>query len=213
MKDIEYFYSAHSAYAYLGSRLLMEIARKHGRRIVHVPMDLHRVMQAAGSSAFRERTVAYRNYFFTREIERWAEYRGVRMFGRRPTHHDHSYVRANCMLIAAQEQGLDVDRLAHRILEAHWADNADHDDPATLVALASEVGIDGAALLAAADTAKIRDGHEANTQQAIARSVFGSPTYFVDGDMFYGQDRLELVERALSRPFAETWPKAGPRSA
>jgi 2-hydroxychromene-2-carboxylate isomerase len=139
-----------------------------------------------------------------------AEYRGVRMFGRRPTHHDHSYVRANCMLIAAQEHGLDVDRLAHRILEAHWADNADHDDPATLVALASEVGIDGAALLAAADTAKIRKRHEANTQQAIARSVFGSPTYFVEGDMFYGQDRLELVERALSLSFAETWPKAGP---
>jgi 2-hydroxychromene-2-carboxylate isomerase len=42
--------------------------------------------------------------------------------------------------------------------------------------------------------------------EAIARGVFGSPTYVVDGDMFYGQDRLELVERALERPFARTWP-------
>ena len=48
--------------------------------------------------------------------------------------------------------------------------------------------------------------YEANTQEAVRRSVFGSPTYFVDGDMFYGQDRLELVERALVRRFAGGWP-------
>ena len=45
----------------------------------------------------------------------------------------------------------------------------------------------------------------ANTAEAIERSVFGSPTYFIDGDMFYGQDRLEQVERAISQPFAKVW--------
>jgi 2-hydroxychromene-2-carboxylate isomerase len=52
-----------------------------------------------------------------------------------------------------------------------------------------------------ADTAKIHDAYNENTEQAIAISVFGSPTYFVDGDMFYGQDNLNLVERALNLPF------------
>jgi 2-hydroxychromene-2-carboxylate isomerase len=47
--------------------------------------------------------------------------------------------------------------------------------------------------------------YQANTDEAIRRSVFGSPTYFVDGDMFYGQDRLEMVERALAKPYARSW--------
>ncbi|MEQ9126152.1 MAG: DsbA family protein, partial [Alphaproteobacteria bacterium] len=69
-------------------------------------------------------------------------------------------------------------------------------------------GLDPAALLAAADTDAVRARYEANTEEAIRRSVFGSPTYFVDGDMFYGQDRLELVERACVQPFKGTWPPA-----
>jgi 2-hydroxychromene-2-carboxylate isomerase len=50
-------------------------------------------------------------------------------------------------------------------------------------------------------------GGASNTEEAINRSVFGSPTYFVDGDMFYGQDHLEIVERALQQPFAGRWPR------
>jgi 2-hydroxychromene-2-carboxylate isomerase len=55
----------------------------------------------------------------------------------------------------------------------------------------------------------VQQAYRANTEEAIRRAVFGSPTYVVDGDMFYGQDRLELVERALQRPFAATWSKRG----
>ena len=51
--------------------------------------------------------------------------------------------------------------------------------------------------------------YRANTEEAIRRSVFGSPTYVVDGDMFYRQDRLEMVERALRRPYVATWSKVG----
>jgi 2-hydroxychromene-2-carboxylate isomerase len=207
-KTIEYFYAAHSAYAWLGSARLMKIAQANGRRLAHRPFDLHRAMQAAGSSAFRERSPAHRRFFFSREIERWAEFRGVRTLGRRPTWHDHSYDTANRMLIAAEAAGRGIDALAHRVLEAHWADDADLADAATLAALARAEGFDPAALLAAADTPAIRERYEANTREAIGRSVFGSPTYFVDGDMFYGQDRLDLVERACARPFADTWRRA-----
>ena len=67
---------------------------------------------------------------------------------------------------------------------------------------------DGVALADAATTPQVREAYEASTAEAIARSVFGSPTYFVNGDMFYGQDHLELVARALERPFAGDWPPA-----
>ena len=83
----------------------------------------------------------------------------------------------------------------------------DLDDRDTLAALGWEAGIDPAPLLDAALSPEIQAIYDANTQEAIERSIFGSPTYFVGGDMFYGQDHLELVERALVKPFSGSWPR------
>ncbi len=206
MATIEYFYSAHSAYAYFGSRLFGRIAAQAGRRIVHRPIDLDRALAGCGSAAFGERPLGYRNYFFNREMERWIEYRGIRGLGHRPTTHHHSPELANRVLIAAIEAGQSADRLSHAMLEGHWAEDADLADVQTLERLTTSVGLDGRALLESARTPAIGDLYLANTAEAIERSVFGSPTYFVDGDMFYGQDRLELVARALEKPFAAKWP-------
>lgn len=208
MAEIEYFYSAHSAFAYLGSARFMAIAKAAGRRIVHKPIDLNRVVEAAGSTPFRARSAQYRAYFFNREIERWAEHRDAPIFDGPLTHHHKDMTLPNCTLIAGLAQGHDIDRLAHALLEAHRRYDADLTDRDTLAGLARSVGLDAEPLLQAAATPEIRAVYEANTAEAIERSVFGSPTYFVDGDMFYGQDRLEMVERALRRPFAGTWPKA-----
>ena len=85
--------------------------------------------------------------------------------------------------------------LAHAMLQGHWRDNADLSDR-TRWLLWRAVSMSIRILLTAAETPEINAVFEANTDEAIERSVFGSPTYFVDGDMFYGQDHLELVERA-----------------
>lgn len=207
MADIEYFYSAHSLFAYFGSTRLSEIAAAAGRRIAHRPMDLHKVMEGMGSTPFKARSKAHYAYFFGREVVRWSEIRGAPILPHRPIHHDNDTTLANCMLIAGQEQGIDIGPLAHCILQAHWRDDADFASVETLAELAEKAGIDPAPLLDAAFTPDIRALYEQYTEEAIQRSVFGSPTYFVDGDMFYGQDRLEMVERALNRPFAGSWPR------
>ncbi len=207
MPEIEYFYSAHSAYAYLGSARFMEIARAAGRRIAHRPMDLRRVVAATGPGATNGRTPERRAYFSGREIERWAEFREAPVMAGWPAHHDKDMTLCNGMVIAGLLQGREVDRLAHRLLEAHWRDDADLADEGSLRRLATEVGLDPDPLVAAALSPEVQAVYEANTQEAIRRSVFGSPCYFVDGDLFYGQDRLEMIERALERPFAGTWPR------
>jgi 2-hydroxychromene-2-carboxylate isomerase len=206
MKTIEYFYSAHSAYAYIGSKLLMEIAKKGGRRIDHRPMDLRVVVAATGPGPHNSRTPERRSYFSGREIERWAEARDAEILSW-PTFHDNEIALSNGMLIAGLLQGLDIDALAHRLLEGHWRDDADLADAATLERLGLEAGIDPAPLLDAARSPEVIAVYNANTDEAIRRSVFGSPTYFVDGDMFYGQDHLELVARALNTPFKGKWPR------
>jgi 2-hydroxychromene-2-carboxylate isomerase len=206
MNEIEYFYAAHSAFAYLGSARLTEIARASGRTLTHRPFDLRRVMDEVAAAPFRSRSEAHLAYYFGREIDRWAEYRNAPCVGHTPTHHRNDYTLANCMLVAGAAQGLCVDALAHAMLQAHWRDDADLADRPTLVDITRSAGFDAEALMTAAELADARASYEANTQEAIRRSVFGSPTYFVDGDMFYGQDRLEMVERALQTPFAGTWP-------
>jgi hypothetical protein len=96
----------------------MEIAAAAGRRIVHRPVDLNRVIAAVGSTAFLERTPAHRNYFFVREMDRWAEIRGAPVMVGRPTHHDKDMTLPNCFLIAGIAAGLDIDRLTHVLLVA-----------------------------------------------------------------------------------------------
>ncbi len=207
MAEIEYFYSAYSAYAYLGSARFMEVARAAGRRIVHRPINLRPVVAQSGSIPFGERKSSQLVYYFGRETERWAEHRGVAMMKGRPTHHDNDTALCDGMLIAGVLQGHTVDALAHAILEAHWRDDADFADRPTLAALGREVGIDPEPLLDAALSPEVQAIYQANAAEAVERTVLGSPTYFVDGDMFYGQDHLEMVERACVKPYAGTWPR------
>jgi 2-hydroxychromene-2-carboxylate isomerase len=207
MSEIEYFYSAHSAYAYIGSARFMEIARASNRRITHKPMDLRKVLAITGPGATNGLTPFRRAYFSGREIERWAEFRSAPVMEGIPTHHANDMTLPNGMLIAGLLQGVNVDRLAHCMLEAHWRDDADLVDRETLVRLGTVARVDPSPLLDAALSPEVQAVYESNTEEAIHRSVFGSPTYFVDGDMFYGQDHLEMIQRALEHPFSGAWPR------
>ena len=85
-------------------------------------------------------------------------------------------------------------------------DDSDLADRAALAEIAGLADMDPAVLFDTEPSPQVTAIYEANTEEAVRRTVFGSPTYFVDGDMFYGQDRLEMVERALEQPYAGTWP-------
>lgn len=208
MPSIEYFYSTHSAYAYIGARHFYDIAHKNGAEIIHKPIDLRPVVKATSGEPFGNRSDAHHAYFFEREVERWAEHRESPLIKYRPTWHDEPLALPNGLVIAAIEAGHNVDALSLAILKAHWLEDANFNDADVLSALARSVGIDAAPLLEKAMSDEIQAIHQANTKEAIDRNVFGSPTYFVNGDMFYGQDRLELVDRALTKPYADTWPRA-----
>jgi len=201
MSTIEYFYVAHSAFAFVGSAKLMQVAQSTGRRIDHRPIDLHRVMEGRGIASFVGRDPAHIQYFFRREVWRWSEYRGIEISDARPSHHSNDYGLANRVLIASILSDGDTDSLAHAFLVGHWRDDADLADGPTLASLADQVGANPDMLLSMAETAAVADQYEINTREAIQRQIYGSPTYFVDGDMFYGQDHLELVERACKQPF------------
>ncbi|MDF2368840.1 2-hydroxychromene-2-carboxylate isomerase [Sneathiella sp.] len=197
MSRIEYYYAGYSAYAYLGHAELLKIAHAAGREIDHRPFDLRKLIEATGTTAFGNRSQAHKDYFFGREIVRWAEYRGIPVLDHTPTYHHHDITLSNCMLIAGLVQGLNIDRLSDEMLRAHWAEDFDLDNPDDLRKIGERAGINPDPLLNAAASEEVRKIYAQNTEEAIRLSLFGSPTYFVDGDMFYGQDHLEVMAHTL----------------
>lgn len=204
MHVIEYVYSAHSAFAYLGSKRLLEICADHSVKLIHKPILLSPVVEAQNSLPFGARTQPHVDYFFGREIERWGEYRNVPIINFRPTYHDADYSIASGMILALGDTGTQVDDMAHDILKAHWCEDADLSKLTTLDRIARALGHDANALLKQAQSDKIQEKLYGNSDWAKTQNIFGSPTYIVDGDPFYGQDHLEIMDRALSKPFAQT---------
>lgn len=201
MPTLHYIYSAHSAFAYLGSRALYDICARHGVTLIHKPVLLSPVVEAQGSLPFRERTQPHVDYFFGREIERWAEWRDVPIISYRPTYHDADYALASGMILALGDHGPAVDAMAHTLLEFHWKDDGDLSNPMQLAQIAERLGHDPQRLLAMAASQEVQARLQANTAEAVQFGVMGSPTYILDGDAFYGQDRLEMVARAIEKPF------------
>jgi len=201
MSEITYYYAAYSGFAYLGSRRFQEIAKQAQRTIVHKPIDLEVVLSENGSQSWADRTKAHLDYYFRRELERWSEYRQGSVLKQRPTYHGNSTNPANKLLIAAIVSGLNVNQLSHQLMTKHWVEDADLADKDTLIVITESAGFNAQELMDLADSSEVDVIYRQNTQDALDLSVFGSPTYIVDGDMFYGQDHLELVERALNSPF------------
>ncbi len=121
MAGIKYFYAACSGYAYLGSKRLMQITNFSGHTIKHRPFDLRASMNAVGGQPMDGRTQANLEYFFGRELERWSEFREVKILKRSPTHHSNSITQSNTMLIAGLVKGINIDNLTHKMMEQHWA--------------------------------------------------------------------------------------------
>jgi 2-hydroxychromene-2-carboxylate isomerase len=108
------------------------------------------------------------------------------------------------MVIAAMRRGLDWSTLSHAILRAAWVEDRDIADHATLVTIANENGMDGKALLAATEDEAVKAEYQSNTEEAIRLGVFGAPTYVSDGELFWGQDRLQMLEGRLTQKLDES---------
>ena len=90
------------------------------------------------------------------------------------------------------------------MMYAHWVNDANLSNLDDLTKIINSVGLNADTLIEASNSKDVLDTYNKNTEEAVAMSVFGSPTYVIDGDMFYGQDSLGLVEYALNRPFQKT---------
>jgi len=198
-KHVDYFLSPASPWTYLGHERFAAMAKRAGATVKVKPMDLTaQVFPATGGVPVKQRSPARQAYRLA-ELERWRDHLGAEL-NLRPKHFPPAQDKlAARVTIAAGRAGADMLAFPYAIMRAVWAEERDIADPATLEAICAAQGLDGKAALAAAESEAVKAEYQANTDEAIRLGVFGAPWYVVDGEPFWGQDRLDFVERALAR--------------
>lgn len=196
-QTIDYFFSLLSPYAYLGGRRFVELAARYGATVRYKPVQGGPLFAATGGIPLPQRSPQRRAYRL-QELRRWSDHLGLPL-NLHPRHFPTDESLAARMVIAADAEGIPCGSFHIAVLRAVWAEDKDVADRAVLTGLAAECGLDAAALIAAADRSDLAARHEANTREAIDRGVFGMPSYVLGDEIFWGQDRLDFLERALAQ--------------
>jgi 2-hydroxychromene-2-carboxylate isomerase len=197
-KLIDYYLTPISPYVYLGHERFVAIARRHRASVAVKPINLGLVFPVSGGVPLIKRAPQRQAYRLV-ELRRWSRYLGVPL-NLQPRHFPVSAEIASHFILAALERSTDAALdLAFAFGRALWAEERDIADPATLQALAADCGNDAALLAERAAAPDIATRYAVLTQEAIDRGIFGTPTYVLAGEPFWGQDRLDFLDRELAK--------------
>jgi 2-hydroxychromene-2-carboxylate isomerase len=194
-RTIDYYFSLLSPWAYIGHRPFMELADRHQFAVRYKPVALVQVFAETGGLPLAQRHPARQRYRMF-ELQRWREKRGL-AFHLHPRFWPFDQTLADCFVIAAAEQG-SPDSFLRAAFAAIWEREQNLADEGTLTEVARDAGIAASELLPRAKSEEVRQRYQRNAREAVAVDAFGSPCYVLDGEVFWGQDRLELLDDALS---------------
>ncbi len=197
MSSVEFHFDFGSPNAYLAHLVLPGIEQRTGARFVYVPILLGGVFKLTGNRSPVEAFAGIRNKPEYERIEtrRFVARHGITRFAPNP------FFPVNTLAlmrgaVAAQRLGI-FERYVGEIFRHMWADPKKLDDPAVLHAALVELGFDADALFALTQAQDVKDELLANTQRSVDRGTFGSPTFFVGDEIFFGKDKLRDVEDAI----------------
>ncbi len=180
-KTVDYYYTPASPWTYLGHQRFEEIARHNAATIQYKPVDYGKIFPLSGGLPLR----------------RWRDYLGVPLTVQ-PKYHPVASDLAAQLIIAAERAGAPPGPLSFALMRACWSEDRNISDADTLAAIATEQGLGGAKLVATARTPEIATIYEGFTREAIDRQVFGAPFFIYEDEPFWGQDRLDFLDRALA---------------
>ena len=195
---IEYFYGLPSPFAYLGSARLQSIAKKHNVEIIEKPCDLvGGIFAKTGGLPVPQRS-PQRQKFRLDELSRWSDFLNIKInikpkfFPPKNPHLPSKYI------IAANLLGVKI-VFGHELLKQAWSEEKDIADEKNIEIASNIFELNFKELSELAKSDKVAEIYQNNTEEAVAKNVFGSPTYIFNNELFFGQDRLEFLERALSK--------------
>ena len=195
MPKVDYYLTLASPYAYMGHTRFVDLSKKMKASVTIKPVDMGFIFSKTGGLPLGKRSPARQAYRF-QELERWRQHLNIPLI-LKPKFFPVNDLQASAMVIAADLKGKNSIDLAGACLRAVWAEERNIAAPDTLVSIANDLGMDGAELLTQSGSAEVAQVFERNSQDALGNGVFGAPTYAVDEQMFWGQDRLGFLEHAL----------------
>jgi len=197
---IEFYFDFSSPYSYIASEQIESLAARTGRGLQWRPILLGAVFKASGGAPLTE-VYGPKARYSVRDFARSAAFVGVPY--RHPTVFPIGAVAASrAVLWLQREQASKAVPYIHAVFRAFFVDDRNVGDSTVALDVAQSLGIDAARLAAGVQEDAIKNSLRVDVEQAIARGVFGAPTISVDGEMFWGHDRFDQVERWITRgPF------------
>ena len=196
-RNIDYYFATVSPYAYLGHDRFVAIAHKHAATVAVKPINMGEVFPVSGGLPLSKRAPQRQAYRLV-ELRRWAQFLNKPM-NIQPRFFPVNGDLAAFWILAAGELGAaHALALAGAVGRALWEQERNIADVATMEAIAAECGLPGA-LAGRAQAPEIAAKYAALTQESIARGVFGAPTYVVEDELFWGQDRLDFLDRKMAK--------------
>lgn len=199
MAKLEFFFDVSSPWTYFAFHRIEAFAAETGAEIVWKPFLVGGVFNKVNPSVYlrRENPVPVKDAYYKKDMADWARYEGIELIS--PTVFPLNSVRAMRGCFVALDQGK-LPAYARACFEAYWLHDKDISKPELLAPLAVAAGMDETAFLAGINDDAVKQRLFDGTDEAIARGVFGSPTFFLnDDDMYFGNDRLELIRAAIQR--------------
>jgi 2-hydroxychromene-2-carboxylate isomerase len=198
-KTCTYYFAPPSPWSYLGHDRFVAIAKKHGTQVDVKPCDFGKVFSVSGGLPLAKRPPQRQAYRLV-ELKRWREFLKMPL-NLQPKFFPVSGDDSSKLIIATKlAHGADAAlNITGAIMRGVWADEKNIADSETLIAIANALGHDGKALWKSSETASVRAEYDRYTDEAIASNAFGAPWYVVDGEGYWGQDRLDFVDLALAK--------------
>jgi 2-hydroxychromene-2-carboxylate isomerase len=192
-KSLEFYFDVGSPTAYLAWRRLWQLREQYGLEIVYRPMLLGGIFKATGNAS-PVSIPAKGDYMLQHDLPRFALRYAVDL--NLNPHFPINTLPLMRSAIAAQHQDCIEDYL-DAVFPAIWVDGKNMGDSEIIAAVLRDAGMDMDALLTASQDPAVKQGLIEATEAAAARGVFGAPTMYLDGEMFFGQDRLDFIEERL----------------
>lgn len=194
-KVVDYYFTPVSPWTYLGHQRFEQMLARHGAQVNVKPVDYGRIFPVSGGLPLKQRAPQRQAYRLA-ELRRWREHLGITM-NLEPKFFPAASDPAALLIVAADKAHgpAAAMKLAYGVLRACWAEERNVADADTLAVIAKEQGLDATRL----DTVAAKATFDNYTQEAIDRNVFGAPTFVYQNEPFWGQDRLEFLDRALAK--------------